>query len=227
MNIVMRYYFTIISILFFAPSVAFADLQFDHKEIEIKAKVSDEVVTFLFPFKNVGKESVSIIDVNLTCSCLSAKTNRGSYGPGEGGHLEAVFSIGSFTGIQRKSMTVISRSKDGEQVRDSLLAILTIPDVVTIEPELIKWKVGEDPTVKTFTLKVPHVDPIKITNVSCTREGFDVSVLTKKEGREYQITIKPQNTSKPMLGMLKIETDSKLKKHSRKLAFFSIARKRR
>ena len=112
-------------------------------------------------------------------------------------------------------MTVISRSKDGEQVRDSLLAILTIPDVVTIEPELIKWKVGEDPSAKTFTLKVPHVDPIKITNVSSTREGFDVSVLTKKEGREYEITIKPQNTSKPMLGMLKIETDSKLKKHSR------------
>ena len=183
--------------------------------------------SFLFQFINIGIVAVSIIDVNLTCSCLSAKTDKGSYGPGEEGHLKAIFSIGSFTGIQRKSMTLISQDEGKEKVRNSLLAILTIPDVVTIEPELIKWQVGEDPVAKTFTFKVPYVDPIKITNVSCTREGFDVSVVAKKEGREYEIKIKPQKTSKPMLGMIKIETDSKLKKHSRKLAFFSIARKRR
>ena len=49
----------------------------------------------------------------------------------------------------------------------------------------------------------------------------------EKNNIEYEIKIKPLKTSKPMLGMIKIETDSKLKKHSRKLAFFSIARKRR
>ena len=181
----------------------------------------------MFPFKNVGKESVSVIDVNLTCSCLSATTDKESYGPGEEGYLKAIFSIGSFTGIQRKSMTIISQDEGKKEVRDSLLAILTIPDVVTIEPELIKWNVGEEPVEKVFTFKVPYVDPIKITNVTCTREGFDVSVVKKKEGREYEIKLKPQATSKPMLGMIKIETDSKLKKHTRKLAFFSIARKRR
>ena len=223
----MRHYCILISLLFCMPIMAFAELEFGHQEIEIKAKPSDAVVSFVFPFKNVGNGSVSIIDVNLTCSCLSAKTDKGSYGPGEEGHLKAIFSIGSFTGIQRKSMTLISQDEGKEKVRNSLLAILTIPDVVTIEPELIKWQVGEDPVAKTFTFKVPYVDPIKITNVSCTREGFDVSVVAKKEGREYEIKIKPQKTSKPMLGMIKIETDSKLKKHSRKLAFFSIARKRR
>ena len=207
--------------------MAFAELKFGNKEIEIKSKPSDEVVSFVFPFKNVGKKSVSVIDVNLTCSCLSATTDKESYGPGEEGYLKAIFSIGSFTGIQRKSMTVISQDEGKEKVRDSLLAILTIPDVVTIEPELIKWNVGEEPVEKVFTFKVPYVDPIKITNVTCTREGFDVSVVKKKEGREYEIKLKPQATSKPMLGMIKIETDSKLKKHARKLAFFSIARKRR
>ena len=213
----MRHYCILITLLFFLPVMAFAEIKFGNKEIEIKANPSDEIVSFVFPFKNVGKKPVSVIDVNLTCSCLSAKTDKKTYGPGEDGYLEAIFSIGSFTGIQRKSMTVISQDEGKEKVRDSLLAILTIPDVVTIEPELIKWKVGED----------PYVDPIKITSVSCTREGFDVSVVAKKEGREYEIKIKPQKTSKPMLGMIKIETDSKLKKHSRKLAFFSIARKRR
>ncbi|MEC7863013.1 MAG: DUF1573 domain-containing protein, partial [Verrucomicrobiota bacterium] len=166
--------------------MAFAELKFGNKEIEIKSKPSDEVVSFVFPFKNVGKESVSVIDVNLTCSCLSATTDKESYGPGEEGYLKAIFSIGSFTGIQRKSMTIISQDEGKKEVRDSLLAILTIPDVVTIEPELIKWNVGEEPVEKVFTFKVPYVDPIKITNVTCTREGFDVSVVKKKEGREYE-----------------------------------------
>ena len=179
----MRHYCILITLLFFLPVMAFAEIKFGNKEIEIKANPSDEIVSFVFPFKNVGKKPVSVIDVNLTCSCLSAKTDKKTYGPGEDGYLEAIFSIGSFTGIQRKSMTVISQDEGKEKVRDSLLAILTIPDVVTIEPELIKWKVGEDPVAKTFTFKVPYVDPIKITSVSCTREGFEVAVVAKKEGR--------------------------------------------
>ena len=89
-NIVMRHYFILISLLFFMPLMAFAELKFGNKEIEIKSKPSDEVVSFVFPFKNVGKKSVSVIDVNLTCSCLSATTDKESYSPGEEGYLKAI-----------------------------------------------------------------------------------------------------------------------------------------
>ena len=48
-------------------------------------------------------------------------------------------------------MTVTSQQDGKEKTRDSLLAILTIPEVITIEPELIKWKVNEEP-LKRFLL---------------------------------------------------------------------------
>ena len=144
------------------PLTTFAQITFEDKEIEITARADQEKVKFVFPFKNSGNEAVEIINVNLTCSCLSAKTDKEKYSPGESGKLEAIFSIGSFTGVQRKSMTLTSQQDGKEKTRDSLLAILTIPEVITIEPELIKWKVNEEPAEKVFTIKVPHTDPISI-----------------------------------------------------------------
>ena len=88
------------------PTLAFGKISFENKEIEITAAADQENVTFVFPFKNEGSTAIKIIDVNLTCSCLSAKTDKEVYSSGEKGQLEAIFSIGSFTGIQRKSMTI-------------------------------------------------------------------------------------------------------------------------
>ena len=220
----MRVLSVFIILLF--PSLSWSQITFDKKEIEITASADQETVTFVFPFKNTGDEIVEVVDVNLTCSCLSAKTDKELYSPKDKGRLEAVFSIGSFTGVQRKSMTVITRQKGKDKVRDALLAILTIPDVITIEPELVKWKVNEEPSEKVFLIKVPYTEPIKILSVNCSRDGFECSWKELKEGREYEIRIKPLSTSSPMLGMVKIDTDSKLKKHQRKLAFFSISRSR-
>ena len=44
----MRHYFILISLLFFMPLMAFAELKFGNKEIEINSKPSDEVVSFVF-----------------------------------------------------------------------------------------------------------------------------------------------------------------------------------
>tara|TARA_B000000565_G_scaffold81092_1_gene58721 strand:- start:22 stop:693 length:672 start_codon:yes stop_codon:yes gene_type:complete len=218
--------FILLWFLAILPSLVYGKISFENKEIEITAAADQEKVTFVFPFKNEGSTPVTIIDVNLTCSCLSAKTDKEIYSSGEKGQLKAIFAIGSFTGIQRKSMTMISQQEGKEKTRDALLAILTIPDVITIEPELIKWKVNEDPSEKVFYMKVPHADPIKIQNVTCSRDGFKFSWKELKVGREYEIRVKPLSTASPMLGMIKIDTDSKIKKHQRKLAFFSIARSR-
>ncbi|MED5258569.1 MAG: DUF1573 domain-containing protein, partial [Verrucomicrobiota bacterium] len=95
--------FILLWFLAILPSLAYGKISFENKEIEITAAADQEKVTFVFPFKNEGSTPVTIIDVNLTCSCLSAKTDKEIYSSGEKGQLKAIFSIGSFTGIQRKS----------------------------------------------------------------------------------------------------------------------------
>jgi hypothetical protein len=222
----MRFLLTV----FFAvlPMVANGGLTFSERKIELSSKPSDEKVSFLFHFTNEGELNVDIEDVNLSCACLSAKTDKPSYAPGEKGTLEAVFTIGSFTGLQRKTLTLVSREKGGEEnERTGLMAILNIPDVITITPELLQWSVGEEAKEKSYKLKVTHSEPVHIKEVSCSREGFEFRVVEKEKGRLYEVYLKPAQTGKPMLGLLKIDTDCAIQKHRRKLAFFSIARKRR
>ena len=210
------------------PMVASGGLTFSEREIELSSKPSDEKVSFVFHFSNNGEQSVLIEDVNLSCACLSAKTDKSSYAAGEKGRLEAVFSIGSFTGIQRKTLTLVSRDQGAkENERTGLLAVLNIPEVITIAPELLQWSVGEEPKEKAYTLKVTHAKPVHIKEITCSREGFEFRVVEKEKGRLYEVYLKPGQTSKPMLGLLKIDTDCGILKHQRKLAFFSIARKRR
>ena len=67
-------------------------------------------------------------------------------------------------------------------------------------------------------MKVPHANHIKIQNVTCSRDDLNFHEGIKS-WREYEI-VKPLSTASPMLGMIKIDTDSKIKKHQRKLAFF-------
>lgn len=222
----MRFLLTV----FFAglPMVASGGLSFSERKIELSSKPSDEKVSFIFHFTNNGEQSVHIENVNLSCACLSAKTDKLSYAAGEKGRLEAVFTIGSFTGIQRKTLTLVSREGDAkENERTGLLAVLNIPDVITIAPELLSWSVGEEPKEKSYMLKVTHSKPVHIKEISCSREGFEFRVVEKEKGRLYEVYLKPEQTSKPMLGLLKIDTDCAIQKHRRKLAFFSIARKRR
>ena len=130
--------------------------------------------------------------------------------------------------LQRKAITVVAQEEGGgEEQRERLMVAVRIPDVITIEPELLQWAVGAPPEIKSFTFKVPHVDPVKIRKISCSREGFEFDLIEKKPGREYEIKLAPKSTDSPMLGVLKIETDCAIPKHQRKLAFFSIARQRR
>jgi hypothetical protein len=210
------------------PVGASAELAFDKKEVQVEAKASDESLLIKFPFVNSGKVDATVKDITFACSCLSAKTNKPVYAPGEAGVLDAVFKLGSFTGVQRKSLTVISQAQGAvEDQRDSLTVEVSIPDVIVIEPQLMSWAKGSKPEPKRFTLKVPHADPIKVKSVKCSRPGFEVELVEKKEGREYEIVLTPKSTEVAMLGMLKIETDCAIPKHQRKMAFFSIARKRK
>ena len=210
------------------PAPALAGLEFEKKTIDIDAKPADENLPIVFAFKNTGDKPVTVKDISYACSCLSAKTDKKQYGAGETGELEAIFKLGSFTGYQRKALTVIAQEEGAkDSVRTNLMVGVKIPDVIKIEPELLSWSVGEEPAAKRFTIRVPHTDPIKIKKITCSRTGFDFELKVVEEGRHYEVELVPESTASPMLGVLKIETDCAIAKHQRQLAFFSIARKRR
>jgi len=220
----------LLSVVIFLASAAaaVAGLEFEKKSVDIEAKPADENLPVEFPFTNTSEKSITIQEVTYACSCLAAETDKEVYAPGEKGVLNAVFKLGSFTGYQRKAMTIVALEEGTEEAgRTQLMVGVKIPDVIKITPELLSWTVGEEPLPKSFTIEVPHKDPIGIKQITCSRQGFEFELKMLEQGRKYEVSLTPEKTTSPMLGVLKIETDCEIPKHQRQLAFFSIARKPR
>ena len=80
---------------------------------------------------------------------------------------------------------------------------------------------------KTFKIKVHDDKPINISSHNGTNDSFPYTVKTIREGWEYEITVTPSDVSVPSLGMIKINTDSKIKRYQRRQAFVYVRTKKK
>lgn len=206
----------------FLPLAASAALRLDGDHVEVKPKPEDEVVTVTFSFKNDGDKPVRILHLESACSCLSATLDSPTYAPGQKGTGKAEFKVGSFTGRQEKTIQVTT--DDPAQEEWIVPFILDIPEVIEIDPKMVQWWLNEPPLPKTVTVKMTGTDPMKLTNISSTRESMGFAFKEVKPGREYVVTLTPKSTADILIGALKLETDSKIPKYQRQLAFFGIVR---
>ncbi|MEZ5303304.1 MAG: DUF1573 domain-containing protein [Verrucomicrobiales bacterium] len=201
------------------------DLKFESSDQSKSAKPEDEEIDVQFQFINDGDQPVVIREVESTCGCLKASADRKTYPPGEAGTIEATFKLGSFTGTQQKWVRIHTTNRV-EPYRLSLS--VTIPDVVVMEPDLVQWQIGEKPVPQKIKVTVVQDDPVNITDISNTRpHNMTVEKKVIKEGREYELTLTPNTTDEPMLGVVRITTDCPILKHQRKLAFFSIVKEKK
>lgn len=207
----------------FLPGLLRAELATEAAVIELKPKPEDESVTTDFVFFNKGTKPVRVLTIDSACSCLSASLDKAVYAPGEKGVGKAEFKVSSFTGRHEKTVHV--QTDDPEQPEWVIQFALEVPEVVKIEPKTLQWWLGEAAEAKTTRVTMTGTAPMKIKNITSTRERVDFTWKEITPGREYEVTVKPQSTAEVMLGALKIETDSAIPKYQRQLAFFSIFRK--
>jgi hypothetical protein len=200
-----------------------AELVLDGKIVEIKPKPEDETVSTIFTFTNKGTKTVKITSVESKCSCISATVDAASYAAGAKGVGTAEFKVGSFVGRHEKFVVV--NTDDPDQPEWVVTFVLDVPEVIQIEPRTLQWWLDESPDQKETTVKMIGKDPMKITNVTATRDTVEFSWKEIVPGREYRVSVKPKSTKEVSLGALKIETDSKIPKYQRQLAFFSVYRK--
>lgn len=204
------------------PLAASAALRLDGDHVDVKPKPEDEVASVTFTFKNDGNKPVRVLHLESACSCLSASLDKATYEPGEKGTGKAEFKVGSFTGQQEKTITVTT--DDPAQTEWVVPFVIEVPEVIIIEPKMVQWWLDEKPAPKTITVKMTGKDPMKLVNVTSTRESMGYEFKEVKEGREYLVTLTPKTTADIMIGALKLETDSKIPKYQRQLGFFGVVR---
>ena len=66
--------------------------------------------------------------------------------------------------------------------------------------------------------------PIHILEHGATNNNFDYELKTIKEGFEYQLVVKPKDSSTPAFGMIKLTTDSLIPRYRRQMAFVCVRR---
>lgn len=206
-----------------ALSVCHAELATESPVIELKPKPEDEVITTDFVFHNKGTRPVRVLTIDSACSCLSASLDKAVYMPGEKGVGKAEFKISSFIGRHEKSVHV--QTDDPAQPEWVINFAIEVPEVIKIEPKTLQWWLGDAAETKVTRVTMMGNEPMKITGITSTRERVEFSWKEITPGREYEVTVKPKDTAEVMLGALKIETDSKIPKYQRQLAFFSVYRK--
>ena len=176
--------------LLLAPLFASAALEFDQTEIVKNPSLMDQKAEAVFRFTNTGEEAVTVMDPTSSCGCTVPKLEKKEYQPGESGEIRAVFTFGSRVGVQKKRITLRTTSPT---VETYMLTMTTnIPEWVTIEPRVLRWKVDEPLSTREIRLTVPEGKEVELT-LPAEESRYFASELIKETAGNYLLKITPKS----------------------------------
>jgi len=210
-------------------SLCQAEMVFEKTLVEVTVEPDATDLIAEFPFKIDG-DGAEIKSYDAPCSCLSARIEplmpdrsaRLKWNAGEAGKVFGKFELGNFKGTVEK--VIVLNLKDQKPI--NLVVRVTIPDIVSVTPATHRWTQGESQEKKVYQIKIGGKKPVKITKISGTNNSFEFELITKKEGWEYEVHVVPMTLASPMLGMIRINTDSEYKRFKR-LQMFSVVQAKR
>ncbi len=148
----------------------------------------------VFPFTNTGSKPVTILEVESNCDCLDAAADRQVYAPGESGVIKSSFTVGDRLGLFERRIKIVT-DENPEPVR--LLVRIEVPELVTLTPRSVAWKLHEAAEEKAVELEVIPGVKVEFTRVQPTSGDFDARLETIEAGRRYRVYLKPPATTQP------------------------------
>ena len=192
-------------------SIAHAELKWERQRVELAPGPLDPFVEATFGFKNAGKAPVTIERLESSCGCTTVSLPKMAFDPGEQSQVVARFNLAGRHGLQTKTVTVHIK---GEKDPVVLSLIVSIPDLVTIQPPLVTWETGETAEPKTISLQAMEGQTVKIVNVVSSEPNVNVKLETIREGHQYVILVTPRSTVKAGFSVLTISAEFKDQKSS-------------
>ena len=195
----------ILSFFFALATPVFAQLKWESREQTFTPSPLDKQVVARYRFTNVGTSPVTIDDVRTSCGCTTAALKKWEYAPGESGEIEANFQLGGHTGHQEKWIFVTTSSAPKEPTLLRLIANIPVP--VTIEPEFVVWRVGDQLEPKRIRISVADGFPAKIVSVQADNPAVKLELHEVRPGKEIEVTITPPSSDQSQSAVLSIRTD--------------------
>jgi hypothetical protein len=186
--------------ILFGGSVALAGtraLTWEHDTIATSAGPEQTDVTADFAFRNTSAQAVTVTKIETSCGCTMAWLAQRTYGPGEGGHVHAVFTVGDRTGLQEKFITVTTNAP-GEDDPVELTLRINIHAYFGFAPKAVFWKIGEAPVEKTIACTALMSPVVGLTSAVPADPTIEARVEVVEPGRKILLHLKPRSTAKPI-----------------------------
>lgn len=155
----------------------------------------DEEISASYPFTNAGPTAVTITETSASCGCTVPNLDKQRYEPGESGELTAVFAIGSRQGQQRKLITVVAETSDGETQSYELELNVDIPVPVTLKPRVRFWKQATETSTQEIEVTFHEKFPMTLTGLARRDESapdaFAHEIVVVEEGHRYLVKLTP------------------------------------
>lgn len=186
-------------------SSAFAQLTWDKTEQTFYATPEDGSVVARYKFINTGSKPIKIQSVLTSCGCTTAALAKNDYAPGESGEIAANFVFGGHTGSQYKRIMVSTSAAPGQPT--TLKLNVYIQERVSVAPQVVLWRVGEQPSPKAIQIAIGGDTAVKILSVTSDNPAIKVKLTEVMRGKEYEAQVTPDSAAQRASATLIIRTD--------------------
>ena len=167
-------------------------LEWPQTTVEAGTEPFQKTLPLVFAFRNGGTKPVHILDLQTSCSCLAATTDKKVYAPGESGKLTARFSVEDRSGLYERSIMVMT---DESAPPQRLTVRIEVPELVAITPRSLEWSLRSAPAEKSTELRATGALRISFAQATPSNETFAANLETIVPGRVYRLVVRPLSTA--------------------------------
>lgn len=170
-----------------------SDLLFDHPIQEISPGPEVTFVKADFTFANTSDRRVVVSSIKSSCGCTTAELEKREYQPGEAGVIPVVFTIGSRSGDQDKTISI----KDDTGNEMVLRLKVHLPPGPMFSSTFVSWRQNGKPDTRTVTLVLPKGHTYTISKMIPSNPVVEVTSKPGFDDDTIVISFKPKNTDVP------------------------------
>ena len=167
-------------------------LDWKTETLNITAAPFQQEISVNFEFSNHGAKPVTIREIETSCSCVRADSDRKIYDPASSGTIPAKFAVGDRGGLYERTLTVIT---DENAAPARLMLRVEVPDVAFVAPKSVSWQSAGDPGEKIVEIRSLQGLEIVFSKAESTSNTFSARLEMVEPGRLYRLHIKPDATS--------------------------------
>ena len=182
-----------------------ASLTWESTEADLHPSLSDETAVAHFKYTNTGDKPVKIVTVHPSCGCTTAALAKDTVAPKESGEITATFKIGDRSGVQKKTIAVVTDDQPDKPTMLHLTA--TIPQLLKIAPSFVYWSATDKLEPKTITVDVGGDFPVTKLDVTSTDKSISTTVEPVADKKQFKVILKPTESGRPINAALKIQPD--------------------